>query len=324
MNLLRSQTDTGFHPPHYLVNPITGRIHDIAENLYRQNILSPKGDQTDVSIPSAPMPISTKAVPPMVTSIVQDSAPVPVLETSQVLPLCDSQITTRNLSADPVSADSFPSVITPTEIDRPENVLESSSTDFKISADHQITSVDFSSIVSPSDNVVNVSTDPALMTNLGLPKKPPYDNLSVLLQKQDDNLDNLPLLIDSSDDDNVSNFRLRTSKIRKEPVFAVVGPPMIFPDDALLFGYDSSGTSVIINSIQMDNIANYLQFWPPKPMIHPGYHGFQANNDAVNRHNTSATVEINWSPVPRHRHRLRHRERPQGLRCDVTAAPTGT
>ena len=75
---------------------------------------------------------------------------------------------------------------------------------------------------------MNVSTDPALMTNLGFPKKPPYDNLSVLLQKQDDNLDNLPLLIDSSDDDNVSNFRLRTSKIRKEPAFAVAGPPMIF------------------------------------------------------------------------------------------------
>ena len=314
---MRSQTDTGFYPPSFHVRSVTSRLYEFTKNLNNQP------HHTGVSIPSTPMPISTKAVPPMVTSIVQDSAPVPVLETSQVLPLCDSQITTRNLSADPVSADSFPSVITPTEIDRPENVLESSSTDFKISADHQITSVDFSSIVSP-DNAVNVSTDPALMTNLGLPKKPPYDNLSVLLQKQDDNLDNLPPFIDSSDDDNVSNFRSRTSKFRKEPAFAVAGSPMFFSDDALLLGYDSSGTSVIINSIQMDNIANYLQFWPPKPVILSGYHGFQANTDAVNRHNTSATAETNWSPVPRHRHRLRHRERPQGLRCDVTAAPTGT
>ena len=59
MNLMRSQTDTGFHPPYPQVNPITGRIHEIAENLHslhtyfhRQNILSPKGDKV-ISLDSA-------------------------------------------------------------------------------------------------------------------------------------------------------------------------------------------------------------------------------------------------------------------------------
>ena len=111
MNLMRSQTDPGFYPTDFHVRTVTSRQSKFIENLKSVNN---QFYQTDVPIPSPPMPISTKAVPPMVTSIVQDSAPVPVLETSQVLPLCDSQITTRNLSADPVSADSFPSVITPT------------------------------------------------------------------------------------------------------------------------------------------------------------------------------------------------------------------
>ena len=87
---------------------------------------------------------------------------------------------------------------------------------------------------------------------------------------------------------------------------------MFFLDDALLFGNDLSGTSVIINSIQMDNIATYLQFWPPQQVGYLGYPRLHPDNDAGYRHNTSAIVETNWSPVLRNRNRLRHRGETSG------------
>ena len=295
--------------------------------------------ERDTATPS--LPVLTTSVPEMIQDPVLEIPPVPPL-CDTVLTLCDFQLTINNLHDT-----SVPSIITPivSEIDRPEHVLESTpylqDSPTAVTVDHQ-TIADFTLTDLPK-NAVMISSDPAIIDHLEFAKQIilPDPKISVALNaaiwtalnakfditafslKSDsvsnimDHPDDLPPLLESSDDDDAYNFRPPTSKIRKEHAFAVSGPPVFFSDDALLFGYDLSepGTFVIANSIQMDNIATYLQFWPPHWPQQVGYLGYprlHPDNDAGNRHNTSAIVETNWSPVLHNRYRLRHRGETSG------------
>ena len=220
---------------------------------------------------------------------------------------------------------------TVSEISHPENVSESKrvSQDSKlvIVPVHPSTYVDSNtSVAIRTNNAMKISPDHDYEGRLQLPKafamgRNDFSVLQAGVAGQTDNPDVLLPLITKSDAD--EDFNLRPSTPIQHSVnfipkhkTALAVNTMSSMENISIFDRDPLSAFIVVTSIGMKDIATYLHFWPPPQVIAdlPGLRPVRREASVVNHH-ASATVETYSSPV--HRHRLRHRGRPPGLRCNA-------